>query len=108
MNMTKFEKTGFDLYGGYLTYNRQFVARFKYQRGGAGSFKTFLIKNFTVEEYFARLEAGESPLKIVESKGFILPHIKKWLKQGGYEVSRAGFDQYIKDQIARTSHQRAA
>lgn len=106
INMTKFTKDGFDFHGGYLTFNRKFVARFKYGRGDRGTFQTFLIKNFTVEEYFSRLEAGEAPLKIVESKGYILPHIKKWLKEGGYTVDRAGYDRYIKDRVAAVSHQR--
>lgn len=77
---------------------RKFVARFK--RGGKVSFISFLIKNFTVEEYFSRLDGGEAPLKILESKGYLLPHIKKWLKEGGYEITKAGFDQMIQDQIA--------
>jgi len=36
---------------------------------------------------------------IVQEKGYILPHIKAWLKRDGYEVSTAGFDQYIQDRI---------
>jgi len=47
------------------------------------------------------LEGGEAPLKIVESKGYLLPHIKKYLKQNGYEVSKAGFDKYIQEQVAQ-------
>jgi hypothetical protein len=74
----------------------KFVARFK--RGGRGPFLTFLIKNFTVEEYFSRLDAGEAPLTILQSKGYLQPHIKKWLKEGGYEVSPAGFEQMVKNQ----------
>lgn len=108
--MTKFAKETLHNDGGYLMYHpngvgktewadRKFVARFKYAKDGAGSFKTFLIKNFTVEEYFAAYDAGVAPLKIVEAKGYLLPHIKKWLKADGYEVSKAGFDKYVKDRI---------
>lgn len=97
--MTKFVKENFSNSGGYVTYNGKFVARFKYAKSGAGSFITFLIKNFTVEEYFDRMAAGEAPLKIVEDKGYLLPHIKTWLKRDGYEVSKAGFDKYIQDRI---------
>ena len=82
-----------------VNYGGKFVARFK--RGGKASFLTFLVKNFSVEEYFGRLDAGESPLKILEAKGYLLPHIKKILKGSGYEVSVAGFKQYIEDQIDR-------
>lgn len=104
--MTNFIKENFDTFGGYVTYgsdykDRKFVARFKYAKDGMGSFLTFLRKNFTVEEYFARLDGGEAPLTILKSKGYLQPHIKKWLKEGGYEVSSAGFEQYIQDQISR-------
>lgn len=104
--MTKFVKENF--YGSeYVDYNiggptgvSKFVARFKYAKSGKASFISFLIKNFTVEEYFSRLEAGEAPLTILESKGYLLPHIKKWLKEGNYPVTKEGFDQMIQDQIA--------
>jgi len=106
--MTNFIKENFDTFGGYVTYgtdnisrNRKFVARFKYAKDGMGSFLTFLRKNFTVEEYFSRLDGGEAPLKILQSKGYLQPHIKKWLKEAGYEVSVAGFDQYVKDSVSR-------
>ena len=99
--MTKFAKENFTNSGGYITYgeDRKFVARFKYAKDGAGSFITFLIKNFTVEEYFNLLDCGMAPLMIVQEKGYILPHIKRWLKRDGYEVSKSGFDKYIQDRI---------
>jgi hypothetical protein len=101
--MTKFAKENFTNSGGYITYgeDRKFVARFKYAKDGAGSFITFLIKNYTVEEYFNLLDCGMAPLMIVQEKGYILPHIKRWLKRDGYEVSKAGFDKYIQDGIER-------
>mgnify|MGYP003652185520 CR=1 FL=1 len=95
--MTAFIKTEFSG-SEYINYGGKFVARFK--RGGKASFLSFLTKNFSVEEYFGRLDAGESPLKILESKGYLLPHIKKYLKQNGYEVSKVGFDKYIQEQVA--------
>lgn len=90
----KFVKEQFNFDGMYLTYGpeRRFVARFKYRMGGKASHQSFLIKHFTVEEYFQRMEAGESPLKILESKGYILPHIKKWMKRDGYAVTKEGYD----------------
>ncbi len=75
--MTNFTKENLSTVGGYVQYHpyadnyyegRKFVARFKYAR--SGSFKAFLIKNFTVEEYFAQLDAGVAPLRIVEEKGY--------------------------------------
>jgi hypothetical protein len=90
--MTKFVKSEFTP-GEYAAYGGKFVARFK--RGGRGSFLTFLCKNFTVEEYFSRLDAGEMPLKILESKGYILPHIKKYLKEGGYPVTPEGYQNFL-------------
>jgi len=113
--MTQFQKEKFSKSNMYLSYildeNNQyyksieqytgkFVARFKHQRSALGSFQTFLIKNFTVEEYFGRITAGEAPLTILQSKGYILPHIKKWLKEGGYPVTQAGYAQFMKVQSA--------
>lgn len=108
---TPFTKTNLIKSGDYLHYvppgcgvyskDSKFVARFKYGRGGMATFATCLRKNFTVEEYFARMDAGEAPLPIAESKGYMLPHIKKWLKRDGYPVTQAGYDQMINDQIAK-------
>lgn len=98
--MSKFVKSEFTP-GECASYGGKFVARFK--RGGRGSFLTFLCKHFTVEEYFSRLDAGEPPLKILESKGYILPHIQRWLKQDGYPVTREGYEQFRNDQMRRAA-----
>lgn len=63
----KFIKSEFSP-GVYAIYGGRFVARFK--RGGRGEFLAFLCKNFTVEEYFSRLDAGQAPLTILMDKGF--------------------------------------
>lgn len=106
--MTKFTKENLSVHGMWIHYqphadiyyeDRKFVARFKHARDGVASFKAFLIKNFTVEEYFAQIDAGAAPLRIVEAKGYLLPHIKRWLKRDGYPVTKAGFDQYIQDRV---------
>ena len=101
--MTKFNKDGFSgaEYVNYTFPNgtSKFVARFKYARGGKASFLTFLTKNFSIEEYFARLDGGESPLPILQSKGYMQPHIKKHLKELGYPVTPAGFEQLIQDNV---------
>jgi hypothetical protein len=97
--MTSFVKEKFQDDGMYVNYDGKFVARFKYARGGKASFIKFLIKNFTVEEYFGLLESGNAPLQIAESKGYLLPHIKKALKTGGYSLDKAGFKKMIQDQI---------
>ena len=96
--MAKFTKENLIKEGKYLFYqpaggtykDRKFVARFR--TAGVGSFATCLRKNFTVEEYFGRLDAGESPLPIAESKGYLLPHVKRWIKKAGYPVTKAGHD----------------
>jgi hypothetical protein len=82
--MDKFIKENFNYDGMYLTYGteRKFVARFKYIKYCA-SFKSFLIKNFSVSEYFDAYDSGTSPLDILESKGFMTPHAKKLCKQNG-------------------------
>lgn len=101
--MTKFIKDNFYSNAEYVDYNlgetSKFVARFKYARRTKASFISFLIKNFTVEEYFGRIAAGESPLPILESKGFLQPHVKKLLKETGYPVTLAGRAQYIQDRV---------
>ena len=106
--MARFTKQNLVKDGPYIHYrpeggtykDEKFVARFK-RVAGAGSFMTCLRKNFTVEEYFARMDDGESPLPIAQSKGYLLPHIKRWLKEGGYPVTPAGSKQMIKDQITK-------
>lgn len=110
--MTKFSK---DRFSGteYINYTMpngasKFVARFKYAKGGKASFLTFLTKNFTVEEYFSRLDKGESPLPILQSKGYMQPHIKKMLKEQGYPVTPAGLEQLVQDNVAKTQQRLAA
>ena len=109
--MTKFSKDRFSgtEYVNYFTPEgtNKFIARFKYAKGSKASFLTFLTKNFTVEEYFGRLEKGESPLTILQSKGFIQPHIKKMLKAQGYPVTNAGFEQLVQDNVAKTQQRLA-
>lgn len=67
-------KENFNYHGGYLTYEGKFIARFKY-RGmpiTMGMFKSFLIKNFTPEEYFAIYDNGRgpAPIQILDDRGF--------------------------------------
>lgn len=90
--MTKFERSKFQYHGGYLTYgdDRRFVARFKHVPSNRPKFVSFLIKNFTVEEYFSLLETPSpecfgncyAPQEILEMKGYVAAHIMKWLKDG--------------------------
>jgi hypothetical protein len=69
--MAKFVKSNFEFHGGYLTYDRKFVARFKYRLGvKRADFTKFLIKNMDVETYFSALEAGQTPLDTLISHGF--------------------------------------
>jgi hypothetical protein len=104
--MTKFTKQNLIKDGPYIHYrpeggtykDEKFVARFK-RVAGAGSFMTCLRKNFTVEEYFTRLDAGEGPLPIAKSKGYLLPHIKRWLKNDGYPVNTAGYEAWHQNQM---------
>ena len=101
--MTAFTKENLINGNGWISYvaadgSQKFVARFR--TAGTGTFMTFLRKNFTVEEYFAALDAGESPLNIAQAKGYLLPHVKRTLKEYGYEVSVSGFNAYIADRVA--------
>jgi hypothetical protein len=97
--MTAFVKEKFNLFGGYLTYEGKFIARFKYAKGSAGTFQTFLIKNFTQEEYFEARKTM-SPLPILQAKGYIQPHIKKWLKEAGLPVTREGYETFLQRQTS--------
>ena len=79
-NMTAFAKSNFEYHGGYLHYTtdageRKFVARFKH-RGPVtkAKFLKTLIKNYTVEEYFAKLDAGRAPLQIFQDDGLLTFH----------------------------------
>ena len=99
--MTKFTKENLIDDGMYVHYcpdglrtvyaDRKFVARFKHMKRNLKPFCTFLRKNFTVEEYFARLDAGENPAPILESKGYIASHIKAWMRKSGFPTTPAGY-----------------
>lgn len=78
----------------YVTYEGAFVARFK--RGGRVPFIKFLVANFSTEEYFSRLAVGELPLPILQSKGYIQPHVARMMKQYGLPVSRASMPLLLK------------
>lgn len=101
--MTRFTKENLVKDGPYVHYrpaggsykDKKFVARFKI--GGIGSFMTHLRKNWTVEDFFAERDAGKSPLDIAKSTGYLLPHIKKWLKKDGYPTTKAGHDAWFKE-----------
>jgi len=107
--MTAFTKENLHKDGPYIFFatpeNRwnhkehRFVARFK--TAGAGSFMTHLRKNWTVETYFAAMEAGEAPLQIVKRTGYLLPHIKRWLKDDGYPQTQAGYAAWRADRAAK-------
>ena len=99
--MTKFTKENLIGCNGYVFFHkdgrdtryvdREFVARFKNMKRNMGPFMTFLRKNFTVEEYFDRLDAGENPSEILESKGYIASHIKAWMRKAGFATNPAGY-----------------
>lgn len=93
----------------------KFVARFKYgSKSSAGDYKKFLIANFTVEEFFELQEAGQKDpkhggaYKVAEERGFLLRHIREWLKEGGYEVSQAGYKLYLADGLRKDALKYAA
>lgn len=103
----KFNKELF--YGSeYVSYEGKFVARFKYNKSSKSSFISFLIKNFTTDEYFARLDGGEAPVEILQSKGFVLPHVKRMLVKMGYAPTVTGQEKYLADLTAKHYQQKAA
>ena len=96
----KFIESGFMFHGGYLMYDcgadRRFVARFKYDRTAMGPFKTFLKKNFEVEEYMTLLDDGMSPIPALETKGYITPSMKRMCKKMGVEPTMANYISALK------------
>lgn len=115
--MTKFVRSQFDYQGGYLTYRMNpsdgvyrgvFIARFKRQRKDKASFLSFLIKNFSVEEYFALRDAGKAPAEILETKGYVSLTVRQILAKHGYPGTIAGRDAYIKAQVAQAQGRAAA
>ena len=101
-----FKKENFNYDGMYLMYNlnpdqhNEFVARFKYVKF-AGAFKSFLIKNFTTDEYFSRYKAGESPLDILESKGFVTPQAKKLCKKHDMVANKENYMKCIRIEMEK-------
>ena len=79
---------------------RKFVARFRV--AGAKGFATHLRKHHTPAEYFSAMENGETPLEIAKKTGYMLPHIKRWLRQAGYPVTEAGYIAWQADQYMPT------
>lgn len=100
----EFNEKMFDFHGGYLTYltkgKRKFVARFKYNRGAMGPFKTFLKRNFTVGEYFELYDTGLTPIKILETKGYINPAMRKMCKKMGVEPTMANYLEALRSTYA--------
>lgn len=106
---TRFDSKRFFNDGDYLTYSvsgdavdRQFIARFKHSRANRAGFKSFLIKNFTVEEYFTARDTGMAPATILETKGYVSKTVCKILAEAGYPQTREGFKAYIDAQVAKT------
>lgn len=108
--MTQFSKENLIDSNGWVLYapqgwdtphaERKFVANFSKRGGGKATFMKFLFKNFTVEEYFEMYDAGKAPLKIVETKGYVLPHIKTMLKQRGLPQTQAGLTMMLRQDMA--------
>lgn len=112
--MTKFVEELFSYDGEYLMYGegypkiRKCVARFKRNKGDRAGFISFLVKNFHVEEYFRDLEAGRTPVGILEAKGYVSATVKKALKSMGYEPTVEGRKKFGEDQVKKYAAQAAA
>jgi hypothetical protein len=127
--MTKFKREDFRYHGGYLTYEGDhgaattywgddahptkankprrdmFIARFKYTSRDKARFVTFLINNFSVEEYAAAMRGSDptnpwgnpfSPATILEAKGYVSATVRKSMKAAGYTVfNRETYREYF-------------
>lgn len=106
--MEKFDKTQFIKDGPYLMYgvNRKFVARFKYTLLDRAGFQSFLVKNFTPTEYFAALDAGQAPVTILQSKGYVSATVRRMVKSAGYPETIEGFAAHVRAQCRLTYQRR--
>lgn len=74
--MTAFDKSKITIEGPktekWVHYGKDFVARFKCGKPArnANDFVKFLVKNFSVEEYFDLRHRGYTPLGALETKGY--------------------------------------
>ena len=98
-----FEKQHFTYNDGFLHYRHgvelHFIGRFKYVgKASAMKFANFLSKNFSIEEYTTRMDAGESPLKILESKGYCSPQMARLAKRWGYAPTLENAQRALVDQ----------
>ena len=98
-----FEKQHFTYHEGFLHYRHNvelhFIGRFKYVgKASAMKFANFLRKNFSIEEYTTRMDAGESPLKILESKGYCSPQMARLAKRWGYAPTLENAQRALVDQ----------
>lgn len=105
--MANFNKDKFNWDGMYLTYDGKFVARFKLSRDKAG-FQSFLIKNFTVDEYFNAMTPTMPPMRVLETKGYVSNTVKRILKEAGYPQTAEGKTAYLKKQVEITMARNAA
>jgi hypothetical protein len=106
--MTIFDRSKLNFDGLHLMYDDRCVAKFKYQRRSIPSFKSFLARNFSVEEYFTRLEAGESPLSVLQSKGYIQPFMRRVLLDAGLPPTPAGREEYLRREALLRAGRQAA
>ena len=98
-----FEKQHFTYNEGFLHYRHgvelHLIGRFKYVgKASAMKFANFLRKNFSIEEYTTRMDAGESPLKILESKGYCSPQMARLAKRLGYAPTLENTQRALVDQ----------
>lgn len=64
--MAKFDKSAFTTSGEYVHYEGKFIARFKHKGPiTKAEFLAELIKNHTVEGYFAEMAKNKAPLAIL-------------------------------------------
>ena len=101
----KFKRDQFTYFGGCLNYTddngtERFVARFKYAATSSrGTWVTFMVKNFTVEEYFLALE-DSTPLQVMQGRGYVLSHIKTWMKRDGWtDLTYAGYKAWAAQRV---------
>ena len=92
-----FQIKKFSFSGESLYYDGNFVARFKWDKRDKTSFRKFLTENFTIKEYFEKIEENKPPLRILGEKGYVTYNVRKMLQRRGYPQDAEGLIMYRRD-----------
>jgi hypothetical protein len=106
--MTKFDKDFFEFDGERLLYwprglhrgKSKLIRKWdKWVPKPWKSWRNFIIKNFTVEEFFTKRPSLKGQMRRMHSKGFLEPQQKRQCTLAGYPNTPEGYSQMLVDQV---------